>query len=279
MKIGIDLGGTNMRVGLVEGAVLIRKEVIPCPAKASSDDVLLQLEELVERVMCTDVTGIGIGVPSVVDAERGIVYNVANIPSWEKVLLKELFEKKFSVPVYVNNDSNCFTLGEKRYGKGVSYKNIVGITAGTGIGAGIIINDELYGGLNTGSGEIGSLPYLKYNFEHYCSSGFFSEYYGITGKEAATRAMNNDKEALDIWKVFGCHMGELMKAVLFTYAPEAIILGGGISSAFSFYEKTMWETINTFPYPESVKKIKVAVSNNPDIALLGASALVIEVKK
>lgn len=277
MKIGIDLGGTNMRVGQVEGAALIRKETILCPAKASNDEVLLQLEELVERVMCKEVTGIGIGVPSVVDVERGIVYNVANIPSWEEVPLKQLLEERFSVPVFINNDSNCFTLGEKRYGEGILYKNMVGITIGTGIGAGIIINDKLYGGWNTGAGEIGSLPYLEYNFEHYCSSGFFSEYYGITGKEAAIRAMQNDKDALEIWKIFGCHVGELMKAVLFAYDPEAIILGGGISSAFSFYERAMWKTMYTFPYPETVKRIKVVVSNNGDIALLGASALVEEV--
>lgn len=277
MKIGIDLGGTNMRVGQVEGNVLVRKETIPCPAKASRNDVILQLEELIDRVMCKEVTGIGIGVPSVVDVERGIVYNVANIPSWEEVPLKQLLEERFSVPVYINNDSNCFTLGEKRYGEGVQYRNMVGITIGTGIGAGIIINDKLYGGWNTGAGEIGSLPYLEYNFEHYCSSGFFSQYYGITGKEAATRAMRNDEDALEIWKIFGCHMGELMKAVLFAYDPEAIILGGGISSAFNFYEKTMWKTMYTFPYPETVKRIKMAVSNNGDIALLGASALVLDV--
>lgn len=276
MKIGIDLGGTNMRIGQVEGSALIKKESILCPAKASHEEILSQLNELIERNMTSKVTGIGIGVPSVVDAKHGIVYNVANIPSWKEVPLKQLLEKRFLVPVYINNDSNCFTLGEKRFGEGMPYNDLVGITIGTGIGAGVVINNKLYGGRNTGAGEIGSLPYLDYNFEHYCSSNFFTYYYNITGKEAAERAMLDDGEALKIWDTFGFHFGNFINAVLFSYDPEAIILGGGIASAFKFYEKAMWKVVASFPYPETIKNIKVIISNNNDIALLGASALIEE---
>lgn len=125
--------------------------------------------------MCPEVAGIGVGVPSVVDSEEGIVYNVANIPSWAEVPLKRLLQERFSVPVYINNDSNCFALGVKLFGEGRKYRNLVGMTIGTGVGTGIIINGELYSGQNTGAGEIGSLPYLSHDFEHYCSSGFLSD--------------------------------------------------------------------------------------------------------
>ena len=67
--------------------------------------------------MCPEVAGIGVGVPSVVDSEEGIVYNVANIPSWTEVPLKRLLQERFSVPVYINNDSNCFALGVKLFGR------------------------------------------------------------------------------------------------------------------------------------------------------------------
>ena len=188
MKIGIDLGGTNIRVGLVENGSLVRKEVVTCPSKATYEEVLGRLEGLIDRVMCPEVAGIGVGVPSVVDSEEGIVYNVANIPSWTEVPLKRLLQERFSVPVYINNDSNCFALGVKLFGEGRKYRNLVGMTIGTGVGTGIIINGELYSGQNTGAGEIGSLPYLSHDFEHYCSSGFFVRYYNLTGKEAAEKA-------------------------------------------------------------------------------------------
>ncbi|WP_101543726.1 ROK family protein [Bacteroides cutis] len=274
MEIGIDLGGTNIRAGLVKDGVIIKKEIVPCPSQAIEQDVLLCLESLVDRMMCPEVKGIGVGVPSVVDVKEGIVYNVMNIPSWKEVPLKGLLEKRFSIPVYINNDSNCFSLGVKQFGEGQPYHNVVGVTLGTGVGTGIIINDKLYGGQNTGAGEIGSLPYLIHDFEHYCSSAFFVRYYNTTGKEVAAKATAGDVHALEIWKEFGSHLGELMKAILFTYDPEAIIIGGSIASAFTFYETSMWKTISTFPYMETVKRIKIIVSQIKDVALLGASALV-----
>lgn len=274
MNIGIDLGGTNMRVGLVENGELIRKEMVSCPSKATCEEVLAQLEGLIERVMCPEVQGIGVGVPSVVDSEEGIVYNAANIPSWTEVPLKRLLQERFAVPAHINNDSNCFALGVKMFGEGRQFQNLVGMTIGTGVGTGIIINGELYCGQNTGAGEVGSLPYLSYDFEHYCSSGFFVRYHHLTGKEAAEKAAAGDAEALEVWDEFGAHLGELMKAVLFTYDPEAIVLGGGIASALAFYEGAMRKAMLTFPYEETVKRVKVFATQIEDVALLGASALV-----
>ena len=274
MKIGVDLGGTNMRVALVKNGVIVKKEIIRCPSKGTEQEVLLCLESLIDRMMCAEVEGIGVGVPSVVDAKEGIVYNVTNIPSWTEVPLKKLLEKRFSVPAYINNDSHCFALGAKLFGEGQGYRDMVGMTIGTGVGTGIIINGELYCGRNTGAGEVGELPYLSSNFEHYCSSGFFVRYHNMTGKEAAEKAASGDADALAIWDEFGSHLGELMKAVLFTYDPEAIVIGGGIASAFSFYEPSMRRAMQSFPYAETVRRVKILVTRVEDVALLGASALV-----
>lgn len=178
------------------------------------------------------------------------------------------------MPVYINNDSNCFALGVKLFGEGRKYRNLVGMTIGTGVGTGIIINGELYSGQNTGAGEIGSLPYLSHDFEHYCSSGFFVRYYNLTGKEAAEKAATGDAKTMEIWSVFGSHIGELMKAVLFTYDPEVIVIGGGISSAFTYYKHSMYQAMQAFPYTETVKRVKIFVTEIEDVALLGASALV-----
>lgn len=274
MEIGVDLGGTNIRAGLVNKGRVLKKETTLCPSRSSEQEVLQCLEELIARIIVPNVKGIGIGVPSVVDAERGIVYNVANIPSWKCVELKNVLEKRFALPAFVNNDSNCFALGVSKYGEGCKYRNLVGLTIGTGIGAGVIIDGKLYCGKNTGAGEVGSLHYLDYDFEHYCSSGFFVRYHSTTGKEAAAKAARGDEKALKIWMEFGHHLGELMKTILFIYDPEVIVIGGGIASALPFYQKAMFDAMSNFPYPETLHGVRIMTSKVEDMTLLGASALV-----
>ena len=248
-----------MRVGLTDEAMVVDTVIEPCPAKESEEVVLNQLKRQIAQLMRPEVTGIGVGVPSVVDHKQGIVYNVANIPAWKEVHLKDILETEFGVPVAVNNDANCFALGAWRYGEG---------------GSGIIIGGKLYNGVNTGAGEIGSLPFKDADYEFYCSSRFFSQLHGDTGADFGKRAQAGDKEAIAVWQEFGQNVGELIKAVLFTYAPEAIIIGGGIASAFSLFEAPMRQAMESFPYPENVAATRIAPSTLPNAAMLGAGLLI-----
>jgi len=273
MTIGIDLGGTNVRCGLVENGNVIAKLSESCRAEKSESEVVDQIKDLISRLISSSVKGIGVGVPSVVDMQKGIVYNVQNIPSWKEVHLKELLEAHFGLPVHVNNDANCFALGEHRCGVGKPFRNMLGVTLGTGVGAGLIINNELYCGSNTGAGEIGCLPYLEHTLEFYCGSAFFVAYHNTTGKEAVQRAANGDAHAKRIWEEFGKHMGVLVKIILFAYDPDAIIFGGSIANAFTYFKEAMWNEMGTFDYPETLKKIQIATSVNDDISILGAAAL------
>ena len=271
MKIGVDLGGTNIRAGLMDGTELIRKEKVSCPAQGSESEVIEAVAGLIGKLVSEDVDAIGIGVPSVVDTAKGIVYNVANIPSWVEVHLKDILEERFDIPVFINNDSNCFTLGESRFGQGRGYKDIVGVTLGTGVGSGIMIGGHLYEGRNAGAGEIGCLSYLDKDYESYCSTPFFVSH-NTSGAELAAKAQAGDAEALALWDEFGHHIGELVKAVLFAYDPEAIIFGGGIAAGHPYFEKAMHETVQTFPY-ETAKDVKILFSEDGDMGLYGASAL------
>lgn len=273
MKIGIDLGGTNVRAGIVHNGNILRKISEPCRSDRSENEVLQHIINMIRQLMNDQVEKIGIGVPSVVDAEKGIVYNVANIPSWEKVPLKEILEKEFNIPVAVNNDCNCFALGEYKFGEGAGYKDIVCVALGTGVGAGIIIDGKLYNGQNTGAGEIGCLPYLEHDYEYYCGSAFFSKENNMTGKDAFLLGQEKNSLALDLWKRMGHHLGNLMKAILFTYDPQIIILGGSISNAYEFFSSSMIKNMKDFPYPETLERIQITVSKKEDIALLGASEL------
>ena len=274
MKIGIDLGGTNMRLGLVDGSTIVRKEIIPCPAHEPEQVVIDTLVALIAKHITPAVKGIGIGVPTLVDAERGIVYNATNIPSWREVHLKDILERHFGIPVAVNNDANCFALGEKCFGAGREVSSLVGLTLGTGVGSGLVLDGRLYCGRNTGAGEVGELPYLDSNFETYCSSGFFVRQYATTGKDAAVAARAGNPEALEIWKAFGINVGRLIKAVMFAYDPDTIVIGGGISDAFDLYKDAMLAEVATFPYSESVRHLSITPSRLADVAILGASALV-----
>lgn len=272
MKLSIDLGGTNIRIAQVEKGNCLNKVSVPCLAQQDASTVLNRLSQLIRNMMNEQVDGIGIGVPSIVDPEKGIVYNVANISSWKEIHLKEILENEFKVAVAINNDSNCFTLGESLYGEGKSYTNMVGVTIGTGIGAGVVIGRRLYGGQYMGAGEIGSFPYLDSDFEHYCSSFLFKRY-GTTGAVVAEKAQQGEQAALEIWKEFGRHLGNLIKAILFAYAPQAIVLGGGIVSAFPFFKNAMEQTMQSFPYKIISDNVSVVASHQKDSSLLGAAAL------
>lgn len=273
MIIGVDLGGTSISLGKLSQGKLIEKHSAPTPSSSELEESLLVFKNTIRPYITLDVRGIGIGVPSVVDTQKGIVYNVANIPAWEEVHLKDILEKEFNVPVFLNNDANCFAIGEKRFGSCQAYQNIVGITIGTGVGSGIVINGELYEGVNTGAGEIGEIPYLDGVFEHYCASGFFTKY-NTTGKDSAEKAKKGDEEAIQLWHEFGLHFGKLIHTVLLAYDPEAIIFGGSISNAYQLFEAGMKESLQKFPFPKSLEKLDFKISSDPDIAILGAAALV-----
>lgn len=272
MNLSIDLGGTNVRIAQVEKDRCLSKKSTACFAWQDASVVLQQLFDLIDSMMCEQIERIGIGVPSIIDGRKGIVYNVANIPSWKEIHLKEILEEKYNLPVAVNNDSNCFALGVNLFGEGRSYANMVGVTIGTGIGAGVISNHRLYTGEYLGAGEIGSLPYLDSDFEHYCSSFFFKKH-ATTGALMAEKAKQGDLEALNMWNQFGAHLGNLMKVILFTYSPQAIVLGGGITSAFPFFEQAMREAMRSFPYKVILDNVDIITTDQEDASLLGASAL------
>ncbi|MCO5290128.1 MAG: ROK family protein [Chitinophagaceae bacterium] len=274
MTIGVDLGATNIRAGLVHNGAIQMINQVALSDKDSLEKTLDQLKTMIAPLVQPGVKGIGIGVPSVVDIEKGIVYNVVHIPSWEKVELKSILEAAFKIPVQVNNDVNCFALGEQKYGAGKGYSSLVAIAMGTGTGSGIIVNNELYAGVNCGAGEIGCMPYLDSDYEHYTSSLFFSKKHNTTSLAQYELAQKGDAEALKLWEEFGGHFGTLIKTVLYAYDPQMIVLGGSLTKAYSFFEPAMRSKLEDFYFPESLKKLKIVPGTVNNIAILGASALI-----
>lgn len=277
--IGIDLGATNVRVARIHGETIEQIESERIVDSDDPQDLLNQIERLIKQVDETEVGSIGIGVPSVVDVEKGIVYDVQNIPSWDKVPVKDILEKTFEKPVYVNNDANCFVLGEKVFGKGQGYQSIVGLTLGSGFGAGLILDDKLYAGTNCGAGEVGMFPYQNSIFEHYCSGMFFERYYGKSGSEVYNKAERGNPGAKRMYEEFGKHLGNAIKTVLYAYNPQLIILGGSIRKAYPYFKESMYHEMQDFAYQNSLKSLKIEISELEDVAVLGAAALSIDSNK
>ena len=272
--IGVDLGGTNMRAGRIYGQTLEAEASFPTPAHAQTQKETIEaLIRVIEAVWDNTVQAIGIGVPSVVDRAKGIVYNVVNIPHWEEVPLKAILESRFGVPVQVDNDANCFALGERIFGVGQNYANFVGLTIGTGLGGGIIQRGKLLADANCGSGEFGTLPYKEQTLEYYCSGSFFQNVYGVSGKAMYERALQGDAEALAAYRQLGFYVADAIKFVVLTVDPEMIVFGGSVAEAHALFEASMWEGLQDFPYPNSIKRLKVCFSTLRNPGLFGAASL------
>ena len=277
--IGIDFGATKIKVGRVADGVIeqIAAEFIPEAGAYDADSVVNVLTDCIDKVMTDNIAGIGIGIPSVVDRKNGIVYDVQNIQSWKEVHLKEILEDKYRIPVFLDNDANCFAIGEKLYGKGRSYENFIGVTLGTGIGTGIINRGTLLSDENCGSGEFGEIPYLDGKLEDYASGQFFKNKIKCGGVKFYELACNGDCDALDAYKEFGRHLGMAVKIMLYALDPGHIIFGGSIIKARELFEGAMFEEMKNFAYPNSLKNLTIEYSTlGGDAPILGAAAVYLD---
>lgn len=271
--IGIDIGGTTIVGGRIEDDIIVEQLSADTKALEGGYKTLNILKGVIRELKTKNTKAIGIGVPSVVDRKRGIVYNVQNIKDWDEVHLKTLLEEEFNIPVYIDNDANCFAYGEKIFGKGKEFENFVGITLGTGVGGGIIQNHHLLFDSNCGSGEFGEIPYLDSIIEEYCGSRFFTREAAQTAYEIALSAKNGNSRAIELYKEYGKHISVLVKIILLILDPQAIIFGGSISQSFDLFENSIIENLKDFPYPKSIENIKILTSDLNNVGILGAGAL------
>jgi glucokinase len=271
--IGVDLGATNVRGAVVTGDRLSDIISARIHSDGSVEEVLNDIYQVVDQLISEDIEAIGIGVPSVVDVEQGIVYDVLYIPSWVEVPLKKHMEARYHVPVFVNNDANCFAVGEHYFGKGKGVDSMIGVTLGTGLGAGVVVNNKLYAGSNCGAGEFGLFGYKDNILEYYASGSFFQNVYQLDGTQVFEDAKKGDKRALELYAELGTHIGYAVKMVIYALDPQLIILGGSVRHAWSYFEKTMWEEIRTCVFTKSAERMRVEASELQNSGILGAAAL------
>lgn len=271
--LGIDIGGTSIAGGKVEDGRIVGQSKAGTRASEGGDVSLGVLKSVVAELVDGQTRAIGVGVPSVVDRKTGIVYNVQNIAGWDEVDIRGILEREFGLPVFVDNDANCFAFGEKIFGKGREFSNFVGVTLGTGVGSGIISAGRLLPDANCGSGEFGEVRIGGVKFDDWCGSHFFPDETGMSGAELSALARRGDAKALKAFEEYGRRLSELVKLIVLVLDPEAVIFGGSIAKSFDFFGDAIRANLADFPYPKSIEKLRILASDSNDSGVLGAASL------
>jgi glucokinase len=297
--LGVDLGATNIKLGLLDRDRIILKQILPTKEFPSKEELLSGLSHNLLRLLAKrrvsrrDVLGLGIGAPGPIDSRRGIVHYFPNIKGWRNVPLKQIMQKKTGLPVFVDNDANLMCLAETRVGAARGKRNVVALTLGSGVGGGIVIEGRLYRGASLSAGEIGHIPLSESGprcncggiacLERYIGNRYILEkavaVFGrdISLEKLTLSAKQGNLKALAIWQEMAEHLGVCLSGVINFLNPEAVVIGGGLSGAGRLILDTVRKVIKMRAMPpqaKAVKILKAKLGNNAGI--LGAALLVKE---
>jgi glucokinase len=268
-KIAVDFGGTSIRVALVSGRRVKSKVTIAAESKRGFRVTYKNLTETIKTLMSPHIKSINVGAPAPMDIDRGVILGPRNLKGWKKVPLREMLEREFKVQCRVDNDANCFALGEALFGAGRRHEVVAGIIIGTGLGMGVVINKSIRPGNSSAAGEIGIIPYKNKTLEDFCSSHFFKS----NPKAIEDLARKGGKKAKKAYAEFGRNLAAALSVVITTIDPDIIILGGGLSNAFDIFKEPMMKELKKLVYPLSYSKVKIVKSKLKNAALLGAAEL------
>jgi len=296
--IAIDLGGTNLKIALLDQRYkLKRKEVLNTQKFVKKDSLIQAIIDSINKIIennklnKTNILGVGLGLPGPIDIKRGIVHFFPNIPGWKEVELKNILERKLGLPVFLDNDANLMSLAESKLGAAKGLVNAVCLTLGTGVGGGIIIDGTLYRGLSFAAGEIGHIPINEKGPRCNCGGiGCLEAYIGnnriikeakrlfrrvVSLEELSQLAKKKNRRALRIWSEVGRHLGAALVGIVNFFNPEAIVIGGGVSGAGKILFDRVKETILSRAMSVQAKQVKVVKAKlGNDAGLIGAAILV-----
>lgn len=298
--IGIDIGGTNTKFGLINnsGKIISRASLdtksYTLNKKKLIDAVIQIATDLIEENKLTkkNISAVGIGLPGLINPVAGVVKFLPNIPGWKNVPLKKIFQEKTGLPTFIDNDVNLITLGEWKFGAGRGYRNLICITLGTGVGGGLILNDALYRGEGFAAGEIGHMPLNEKGPQCNCGGyGCFECFVGkdylltkagkifknknIRLEEVFALADNGNIRAVQFWEEIATYIGNGLVGVVNFLNPQVIILGGGIINSFKFLREIINKIVQQRAMSVQAGMVKIVRSKlGDDAGLIGASVLI-----
>jgi len=303
--IGVDVGGTNINFGLINqrGKVIDRSRLV---TKSFSQNRSILITAICDSILQLihknnlkkkDIAGIGFGLPGLINPQKGIVNFLPNIPGWKNVPLKKMIQQRLKITTHIDNDVNVITLGEWRFGAGRGYENLLCMTLGTGVGAGLVLNNSLYKGEGFVAGELGHMPLNEKGPQCNCGGrACFERYVGnkplvakgrlmfrkknIGLEEIHKLAAKGNSQALRFWEQVGVHIGNGLVGVINLLNLRLIIIGGGVSNNLRFMKPTIEKVIYARAMSVQKKMVKIVRAQlGDDAGLLGAHVLVKENKR
>jgi len=282
--IAIDIGGTTFKTGLFNESLKLidiseknkiryyndKEEIISA--------IIKQVKQIISKnnLSYSNILGLGIASPGPLDSKKGIILNTPNLKIFKNYNIVSDFKKRLKIKTYLENDANLYSLGEwhTHYRKN---NIVIGVTIGTGLGFGLVINGELFLGSNGMAMEYGLSPFKWGVCEENVSIRYIrrraKELYGkeISPVIIEKNFFNNDKKSIKIYNEFGENLGIVLSHVINMINPSVISIGGGLSNAFKCFEKSMHKTIKKYALSNSINDIVIKPSKLKEIStMIGA---------
>jgi glucokinase len=305
-RIGVDVGGTSVKIGVVSSANVILKEANVLSSGFPDPALLFKkvAATILDLVDARKISSIGVGVAGDIDSDRGIVRISPNL-GWKQMPLKKHLQKYFRCPVIVDNDANAAAWGIYKMQAPARAKNVIVMTLGTGVGGGLIVDGRLYRGATGSAGEVGHMnidengplcncgnrgcletyvggPHLIKRVLAACAKGqrtslrplFAKDPLSITPYAIAQAANKGDAYALSVWNSVGHALGLAIGDLVYILNPDMIFFTGGIAQAGPLILKPLWATLNERAFKTPVSAVKIVVAKAAaHIGIVGAALL------
>ena len=286
VAIGVDIGGTKIRAGIVgaNGVVYGEARSIATCAELPGEEIVQRLIALIKETLSHageyEVLGIGVGCTGPLDLRKGMLLEVENLPTLNNYPLLQVLEEALHMKVKMENDANALILAEALWGAGKDADTVLGFTLGTGIGCALINHGAVWQGKNDCAGEIWTAPYRDGILEEYVSGNALTRLYEqhtgkhLSGTEIAALAIAGEETAKQVWDDFAQALAYALSWTVNMLDPQTVVIGGSIIKSANLF----WEQADTSFRRYVCRSVADSVSLKPaalgdDAGFIGAAAL------
>lgn len=300
--LAVDFGGTSIKIALTQGTRILKKaQALPTAAFGSPEEIMAAMCQTMKELLrdAPQAVAVGLGMPGWVDFYRGVLYQLTNVPVWNREIpVRDVIATEMGLPVVLDNDANCMAYAEWKQGAGKGLESLVCLTLGTGLGGGVVIHNQLLRGKTVSCAELGQTSILfngrvgpfgnKGAIEEYLGNNEFaadaSAAYAAAGIEKAPQdctpaaltqaAISGDIIAKQLYREYAEKLATLIMNLMYTLVPEAFIIGGGIAKAGNLLFAPLQEYLKQQLFPVHYRAMQVLPAHfGADSGLIGAGLM------